>query len=254
MTRIITLYSILLFFISLSMRSNAQARIQFTIDKANLDTLIEGEIKTIFFAFQNKGTDTLRLTNVHSSCGCTIPAWKQHAIAPGNWDTIQASYNSVGHLGPIHKSVYVESNGGNVDLKLDGAVVPFAPDLRLYYGSSGGLVRYEVEKNKTTTTLHFTIFKDADGKYSGDVSLVINNTNPIPKILSISQVELTSKGITVKALRQQNMSISYAEPYDNKLEDKATFIYRFYFQKTKNTDLSMFIDQQKIKLTFSFEN
>jgi hypothetical protein len=118
MTRIITRYSILLFFISLSTRSNAQARIQCTIDKANLDTLIEGEIITTNFAFQNIGTDNLRLTTVHSSCGCTIPAWKQQAIAPGNWDTIQASYHSVGHVGIINKRVYVESNGGNIELKL----------------------------------------------------------------------------------------------------------------------------------------
>jgi Protein of unknown function (DUF1573) len=246
--------TILLFFLFNSQLSFAQSLIYFPTDKAHLDTLIEGEIKTMFFAFQNKGDDTLTLTNVHSSCGCAIPAWKQHAIAPGYWDTIQAAYNSVGHLGAIHKSVYVESNGGNVELKLDGAVVPFAPDLRLYYGSSGSLVHYEVEKNKSATTLHFKLYKDAEGKYSGDVSLVINNENLIPKILSISQAELLSKGITVKVLRQQNMSISYAAPYDNKLEDKVTFIYRFYFQKTKNTDLSMLIDQQKIKLTFSFEN
>ena len=253
MTRIITLYSILLFFISLSMRSNAQARILFTIDKANLDTLIEGEIITTNFAFQNIGTDTLRLTNVRSSCGCTIPAWKQQAIAPGNWDTIQASYHSVGHVGIINKRVYVESNGGNIELKLEGVVVPFAPDLRLYYGSSGSLVKYEVERHQLATTLHFTIFKDADGKYSGDVSLVINNENPIPKILSISQSELLSKGITVKVLRQQNMTISYTEPFDNKLEDKATFIYRFSFQKNENTDITFRLDQQPIKLIFSFE-
>ena len=253
MTRIITQFSILLFFISLSTRSNAQARIQCTLDQVNLDTLIEGEIITTNFAFQNIGADTLRLTNVHSSCGCTIPAWKQQAIAPGNWDTIQAYYHSVGHVGIINKRVYVESNGGNIELKLEGAVVPFAPDLRLYYGSSGSLVKYEVKRHQLATTLHFIIFKDADGKYSGDVSLVINNTNPIPKIATFSQSELLAKGITVKVLRQQNMTISYAEPFDNKLENKATFIYRFSFQKNENTDINFRLDQQPIKLIFSFE-
>lgn len=254
MTRIISLLSILLFSVAISVRSQAQAIIQFPVDQSNLDTLIEGEIKTTQFAFQNIGTDTLRLTNVHSSCGCTIPAWKQQAIAPGKWDTIQAAYHSVGHVGIINKSLYVESNGGNIELKLIGAVVPFASDLRLYYGSSGTLVKYEVEKNKSTTILHFKISKDAAGKYSGDVSLVINNTNPIPKILSLSQSELTTKGISVKVLKQQNMTISYAEPYDNKLEDKATFIYRFNFQKNETTDATMLLDRQSIKLIFSFEN
>ena len=248
-----SLCAILLFLFGIYYRGEAQANIHFSNEKAHLDTLIEGEIKTIAFAFQNKGTDTLRLTNVHSSCGCTIPAWKQHDISPGNWDTIQASYNSVGHLGPINKSVYVESNGGNVELKLDGAVIPFAPDLRLYYGSSGSLVKFKVEKNNTSTTLHFFIHKDAEGKYSGDISLVINNTNPIPKILSFNKTEATAKGINIKVLRQANMTISYAEPYDNKLENDITFIYRFNFQKLENTDLTMILDQQKIKLDFSFE-
>ena len=243
----------LLLLLLMSVLLPAQAILFFPLTNVSLDTMIEGELRTIKFPFQNRGNGTLLLSNVHSSCGCTVPAWKPKNILAGQWDTIQATYNSVGHLGNIGKTVYVESNGGKADLRIDGQVLSFEQDLRLYYGTGGTLVHYEVTKNDTSDHLYFDIQKNAEGKYSGDVSFVISNESLIPKILSIGKAEMEAKGIGIKVLRQANMSITYAEPYDNKLENKVSFIYRFSFTKNKNTSLHMLLDKAQILVHFNFE-
>ena len=123
----------------------------------------------------------------------------------------------------------------------------------MYYGTGGTLVHYEVTKNDTSDHLYVDIQKNAEGKYSGDVSFVISNESLIPKILSIGKAEMEAKGIGIKVLRQANMSITYAEPYDNKLENKVSFIYRFSFTKNENTSLLMLLDKAQILVHFNFE-
>ncbi len=231
----------------------AQAKLHFPITVINIDTLIEGELHTVKFPFQNSGTDTLRLTGVHSSCGCTIPSWQAHNLLSGQWDTILATYNSVGHLGNIGKFVYIESNGGKSDVKIDGMVIPFSTDMRIYYGSGGKLIQYHVKKTKTESHLFFDIKKDELGKYSGDISLVISNSALLPKVLSIDQAEMEAKGINIKVLKQAGMAITYVQPYNALLENKSSYIYRFSFQNFENTSLNLLLDKEEIKIYFAFE-
>lgn len=94
------------------------------------------------FEFKNTGDAPLIITDVHSTCGCTVPSKPTEPIMPGKTGKIDVKYNM--NPGPIRKTITVESNainvdGGRIALKIKGEV----------------LVKEEVnilEKKKTMTT------------------------------------------------------------------------------------------------------
>ena len=78
------------------------------------------------FEFKNVGSEPLVLSNVTSSCGCTVPSWPREPILPGKTAVIKVKYNT-GRVGPINKTVSVLSNAvdnPNVTLRIQGQVKP----------------------------------------------------------------------------------------------------------------------------------
>lgn len=78
------------------------------------------------FEFKNTGDAPLIITNVQSTCGCTIPTKPTEPIMPGKTGKIDVKYNM--NPGPIRKSITVESNAvnyenGQVHLKIKGEVL-----------------------------------------------------------------------------------------------------------------------------------
>ncbi len=77
------------------------------------------------FEFTNTGKEPLVLTNVRSSCGCTVPSWPKEPILPGKTGVINVKYNT-SRAGMINKSVVVSSNAktSTVTLQIKGKVEP----------------------------------------------------------------------------------------------------------------------------------
>lgn len=78
------------------------------------------------FEFTNTGDADLIITNVQSTCGCTVPTKPTGPIKPGKSDKIVVKYNM--HTGPIRKTITVESNAVNVEegrvaIKIKGEVI-----------------------------------------------------------------------------------------------------------------------------------
>jgi hypothetical protein len=61
------------------------------------------------FKFKNVGKEPLVLSNVISSCGCTIPSWPKEPILPGKSASIKIHYDSH-RVGTISKTITVLSN------------------------------------------------------------------------------------------------------------------------------------------------
>ena len=74
--------------------------------------------------FKNTGKEPLILSEVRSSCGCTVPAWPREPILGGKSDTIKVRY-ATNRLGIINKTITVNSNAKNgpVILRISGKVV-----------------------------------------------------------------------------------------------------------------------------------
>ena len=95
-----------------------------TIDYGTVTKDGDSGIRT--FEFKNTGDAPLIITNVQSSCGCTVPTKPTEPIMPGKTGKIDVKYNM--NPGPIRKTITVESNavnyeGGKVPLKIKGTVV-----------------------------------------------------------------------------------------------------------------------------------
>ena len=89
-----------------------EAEIKFDKTTHDYGNILKGDDGNCEFRFTNVGKSDLILTNVRSSCGCTVPVWPKEPIAPGESSVIKVRYNTM-RIGMISKSVTVESNAIN---------------------------------------------------------------------------------------------------------------------------------------------
>lgn len=72
--------------------------------------LIQGEKVMYNFKFTNKGNSDLLISQVHSSCGCTVPEYPREPIKPGDSGLIKVTFDSSGRSGIQNKAVTVVTN------------------------------------------------------------------------------------------------------------------------------------------------
>lgn len=77
-----------------------------TIDYGIID---KGSDGTREFKFTNTGKSPLKIKNVKSTCGCTIPTYPKHEIMPGESGVINVKYNT-NRAGRFSKSVSIYTN------------------------------------------------------------------------------------------------------------------------------------------------
>ncbi|HSD13528.1 MAG TPA: DUF1573 domain-containing protein [Flavobacterium sp.] len=95
-----------------------------TIDYGTVTKDSDNGVRT--FEFTNTGDAPLIITNVQSTCGCTVPTKPTEPIMPGKTGKIEVKYNM--NPGKISKTITVESNavnyeGGKVALRIKGEVI-----------------------------------------------------------------------------------------------------------------------------------
>ena len=123
-------FAILFFFTAAVGLNNIYAQfvepsITFSSTSHNFGTLNELDgIKTHTFEFMNNGGQALVLTDVVTSCGCTVPEWSKAPVAPGGKGTLVVSFDPKGSPGAFRKSITVKSNAreGAVTLYIVGLV------------------------------------------------------------------------------------------------------------------------------------
>lgn len=69
------------------------------------------------FKFTNNSKKPIVITNVKSSCGCTVPSWPKEPIQPGENGKITVKYNTK-LAGSFNKTVQVFSTAENSPVKL----------------------------------------------------------------------------------------------------------------------------------------
>jgi len=70
----------------------------------------QGKPVTHIFDVINNGKDSLRISNVQASCGCTTPEWEREKVqAPGEKTKITVGYNAAAE-GPFSKFITVTYN------------------------------------------------------------------------------------------------------------------------------------------------
>jgi hypothetical protein len=103
---------------------NPKTKIEFhnaTFDFGDISS--EKEAVT-YFVYTNTGEHSLKIINIQSSCGCTVPKWSRKKLEPGKKDSIMVMYDAENY-GYFSKAIYVFSNAESSPdaLYIEGTVV-----------------------------------------------------------------------------------------------------------------------------------
>lgn len=85
-------------------------KIEFEKDFHDFGKIIQGEKVTYAFKFKNTGKSLLLISNVSTSCGCTVTNFPKEPIKPGESGKIDVSFDSEGRRGPQNKTATVMAN------------------------------------------------------------------------------------------------------------------------------------------------
>ncbi|TXN36782.1 DUF1573 domain-containing protein [Flagellimonas hymeniacidonis] len=101
----------------------AAAKIEFKSETIDYGEIEKGSDGVRVFEFTNTGSIPLVISNVKSSCGCTIPKKPEGPILPGKTGQIEVKYDTK-RVGPIRKAITVTSNADTPTkvLKIKGTV------------------------------------------------------------------------------------------------------------------------------------
>ena len=124
MKKVALLLFVGLFALTATAQENS-AKIEFASETIDYGNIAKGSDGVRVFEFTNTGNAPLVISNVKSSCGCTIPKKPEEPIAPGETGEIQVKYDTK-RVGPIRKTITVTSNASDAPtkvLKIKGTVM-----------------------------------------------------------------------------------------------------------------------------------
>lgn len=114
--------------------AGALPAIAFTEALVELGIVTEGTQAEVVFRFKNTGTAPLILSDVSTSCGCTLAEqWPRHPIEPGDQGEVAVRFDSRGRVGENRKEIFVVTNAvpSTTTLVLTAEVIgPSSTELR----------------------------------------------------------------------------------------------------------------------------
>lgn len=120
----LVLVAISAIFMSYKIYQNPNApHIKFETESYNYGVVVQGANGDYSFRFTNTGKEPLIITEVKSTCGCTIPKKPEEPILPGKSDVIKVHYDTQ-RIGSFTKYITVNSNADNssVTLTISGEI------------------------------------------------------------------------------------------------------------------------------------
>lgn len=87
------------------------AKLQFDTQTIDLGSMKLGEKRNYEVRFKSTGKKDLYILSADSSCGCTVPSFSKDAIPPGQYGTIEISFDSTDRTpGKKEKTVVIKAN------------------------------------------------------------------------------------------------------------------------------------------------
>jgi hypothetical protein len=83
---------------------------KFEEESHDFGKIVQGETVSYPFKFKNVGKSDLVISDVSSSCGCTVPSYPKTPIHPGQEATIKVTFNSAGKHGFQNKNIVIVAN------------------------------------------------------------------------------------------------------------------------------------------------
>ncbi len=83
---------------------------EFIEETHDFRSITEGETVAFNFNFTNSGKSDLIISDVSTSCGCTVPEYPKTPIRPGGKGFIKVTFNSAGKHGYQTKNIVIVAN------------------------------------------------------------------------------------------------------------------------------------------------
>ncbi|MBN2518976.1 MAG: DUF1573 domain-containing protein [Bacteroidales bacterium] len=129
MKRVLIVFGIVIFAFSFAIsqentQNEKKAHIEFKEIEYDFGTIEYKAEAKHDFEFKNTGKETLVISNVRASCGCTTPSYSKEPIKKGDTGSISVKYDTK-RIGPFTKSITVTSNADNptIVLRIKGNVL-----------------------------------------------------------------------------------------------------------------------------------
>ena len=97
--------------------NQAPSELKWESDVHDFGTLAQGKPSTYEFTFTNTTKETVMITNVRPSCGCTAANYTKTAIKPGEKGMVAATYNAASP-GAFTKSITVTTSDSSLPKSL----------------------------------------------------------------------------------------------------------------------------------------
>ena len=111
MKKIITLCALIIGFITFTaMQTDNKAEFKFEKETHDFGKIPQGKPVTYEFKFTNTGEEPLIISNVESSCGCTVPKYTNTPVLKGQSGTITVTFNAAAVQPSFAKAVTIKSN------------------------------------------------------------------------------------------------------------------------------------------------
>ena len=111
-------------FVGFAVQAQETAKMEFKSEVIDYGEINKGSDGVRVFEFTNTGNIPLVISNVTSSCGCTIPKKPENPVLPGETGQIEVKYDT-SRVGPIRKTITVYSNAEEPakSIKIKGRVL-----------------------------------------------------------------------------------------------------------------------------------
>lgn len=111
MKKIVTLCAVIIGFITFTaMQTDNKPEFKFEKETHDFGKIPQGKPVTYDFTFTNTGEEPLIISNIESSCGCTVPKYTTTPILKGQKGTITVTFNAAAVQPSFSKAVTIKSN------------------------------------------------------------------------------------------------------------------------------------------------
>jgi hypothetical protein len=219
--------------------------IHFGSDKFNFGTVEEGKLVDHTFTFTNNGTETLQVTEVHPTCGCTLSGDFDKEVLPGKSGKIPVTFKSAGFDGSVTKTITVKTNvpdKADVTLTLEGKVnvsVSVNPKV-LFLGN--------VERDRTTPLEGKIAITNKQPAKFKITDVVLSNDNVASSVETLKDGYEYSIGITVRPPFKDGQVMGTVQVItDSKLTPEINAQFSYYLEPmVKTYPNPLFVSLEKI--------
>lgn len=111
MKKFLTLCAVIVGFIGFTaMQTDNKAEFKFEKETHDFGKIPQGKPVTYEFKFTNTGDEPLIISNVESTCGCTVPKYTTTPVLKGKSGSITVTFNAASVQPSFSKAVTIKSN------------------------------------------------------------------------------------------------------------------------------------------------